>query len=128
MTDSPARIVATYLVGQGIGNPGGNIDTGVFVGNEPPKPNLAVTVYDTEGEDPDTDEFDVFRRTIQIRVRDLSYDNGYTVQGTIRDLLLAQPVLANVQGVWMFGDILAIGKDDNERYLFTANYRLLMNV
>ena len=39
------------------------------VGTEASSPDTTVTLYDTGGEGPDTDELDIERQTIQVRVR-----------------------------------------------------------
>jgi hypothetical protein len=126
MTDSPATKIATFLEAQGFGTIGSNTNTTINVSREPIKPIQAITVYDTGGSSPDTFEEDVFNRTIKIRYRDTNYTDSYTVQENIRNALLSSPNISTINGIWMDGDILNIGRDDNDRILFTANYRLLM--
>lgn len=126
---STAYEVALFLASQGVGTLGGDTGWCIGVGREPITPETAVTVYDTGGEDPDTDEQDLLRPTFQVRVRSSSYLNAYDKQEEIRDLLLppSRFVMGSslYVGVWMSSDVLSIGQDDNDRHLLVANYRAI---
>lgn len=118
---SPAYTIARYLETQGFGEWANDINVSL----EPSEPVECITLYDTGGQDPDSDEQDVFNKTIQIRIRTLNYLETYTKLEQIRDLLINQTI-AGINGIWMQGDILYIGRDDNDRHLFTTNFRLLI--
>jgi hypothetical protein len=118
---SPAYTIARYLETEGFGEWANDINVSL----EPNEPVECITLYDTGGQDPDSDEQDVFNKTIQIRVRTLNYLETYTKLEQIRDLLIKQTI-AGINGIWMQGDILYIGRDDNDRHLFTTNFRLLI--
>ena len=118
---SPAYTIARYLETEGFGEWANDINVSL----EPNEPVECITLYDTGGQDPDSDEQDVFNKTIQIRVRTLNYLQTYTKLEQIRDLLINQTIVG-INGIWMQGDILYIGRDDNDRHLFTTNFRLLI--
>lgn len=118
---SPAYTIARYLETQNFGEWANDINVSL----EPSEPVECITLYDTGGQDPDSDEQDVFNKTIQIRIRTLNYLETYIKLEQIRDLLINQTI-AGINGIWMQGDILYIGRDDNDRHLFTTNFRLLI--
>jgi hypothetical protein len=130
---SPAHLIALFLATRGVGTFAGNVGWSINVAGEPASPPNTVTIYDTGGEGPDTDELDWLRPTLQIRVRAESYAEGYAKQEKIRDLLvLDQPIAITHKGkqyefigVAMQSDILAIGRDESDRHLLTANYRAI---
>ncbi|MCW5678455.1 MAG: hypothetical protein KIT65_10975 [Xanthobacteraceae bacterium] len=129
---SPAHLLALYLAQNGVGTFGGSAKWSISVSREPVDPPEAVTIYDTGGDGPDTDELDLLGPTIQVRVRGPNYAEAYAKQEEIRDLLiLDQPVIVTPEGatvpaefigIVMQSDILAIGRDENDRHLLTANY------
>jgi len=100
----------------------------VFANEEPASPNDCVTVYDTGGSDPMVVD-DVYSPTIQIRVRNLDSQAAYAKQYQIRDILVAakNQIINSVDYVamWQQGDIISIGRDENNRYILTSNYRLM---
>jgi len=100
----------------------------VFVNEEPASPNDCVTVYDTGGSDPMVVD-DVYSPTIQVRVRNLDSQAAYAKQYQIRDILVAakNQIINSVDYVamWQQGDIISIGRDENNRYILTSNYRLM---
>jgi hypothetical protein len=64
--------------------------TNLFIGREPPTPNNTVTIYDTGGDRPDlhmdrNERYD--RPSIQIRVRNISYEAGWSLINDIKDSL-----------------------------------------
>lgn len=130
---SPAKAIATYLQSQSVGTLGATSGWALAYSTEPDAPPNAITIFDTGGPAPDTDQQNVLRPTIQVRVRSTGnaagYDAAYAKHQAIRDLLI------NLSGVTMSGirvacvsmrsDILSIGRDDNDRHVLTANYQLL---
>lgn len=64
--------------------------TDLFVGKEPTEPDDCVTIFDTPGFPPQltfNKGEDYFYPSIQIRVRNRSYQNGWTLAENIRILL-----------------------------------------
>jgi hypothetical protein len=126
---STAFEVAKFLAASGVGTFAGASGWSLNVAREPINPATAITVYDTGGESPDTDEQDLLIHTFQIRVRAPSYPNAYAKHEEMRALLILPDSIVmegtRYVGVWMTSDILAIGRDEGERHLLTANYRAI---
>lgn len=126
---SVAYIIADYLQDQGLGTIGGFDPWSIFVGTEPASPDEAVTIYDTGGP-PGNPDGPLFNPTIQVRVRSHDYLAGYNRAVVIRDILIlpTSRIMGDWRctGVWLASDVTKIGQDDNNRNLFTANYRLMM--
>lgn len=118
-------MIANYLSSNGIGTFAGAVAWSIHIAVEPATPNEAITIYDTGGSEPDTNELDLLHRTIQIRTRSAVYSPGYTKQEQIRDLLILNSPVAGFVDIQMSTDILAIGRDVNNNHILTSNYRLL---
>ena len=127
--NSPGHDIALLIAAASIGTFGSESAWGVFVGREPAKPDSCITVYDTSGGEPDTDELDWFRPTFQVRVRGVSYQDAYDKQIAIRDALIyASPVDVTggrFVGIMMTSDVMSIGGEDSKRHILTANYRAI---
>ena len=119
--NSPALDIANFLEGV-------PVETLIYVNEEPAIPNDCVTIYDTGGSDPMVVD-DVYSPTIQVRVRNLDSQAAYAKQYQIRDILVAakNQIINAVDYVamWQQGDIISIGRDENNRYILTSNYRLM---
>jgi hypothetical protein len=121
---SPAYELALRLEALGVGVFG----TSIHVGTEPEAPDECVTLYDTGGLEPDTDEMDIRRPTIMVKVRSLSYLTAYQRQEQIKALFFATPFLtatSRFSAVILASDFISVGQDDNKRHAFTANYRCM---
>lgn len=131
--NSPAKDLAKWLAGQGgLGAFGAETDFSVYAIMEPEqKPSQVVTLYDTGGGGPDTDDLNPHNVTFQVRTRCARYSDGYDIQVIIRDLLLAsQPACedSTFLGIMMTSDVAGIGRDENNRFLLTANYAAIRNL
>jgi hypothetical protein len=119
---SPAHDLAIYLASQGVGTFPGSI----AVNAEPADPSDVVTIYDTGGLGPDTDELDLMRPTIQVRVRSADHEAGYATQERIRDLLMLPGRVVTQDSAFVIitptSDVASLGRDDNNRHLTTLNY------
>jgi len=121
---SPAHDIAEYLEDQGV-------DTTVYVNEEPDSPDNCVTIYDTQGAEPPLQDIELYEPTIQVRVRNTDHATGYQKMREIVDLLIL-PTTRDLGasddtryiGIWATTDILSIGRDDNNRHVFTSNYRI----
>lgn len=122
--NSPARDVVDYLLAQGL-------ETGTWrIGwaREPQTPDSTVTIYDTGGglADPDCD---MDNPSIQVRVRENSYNAAYDKAIACRDALTApNGVTINgtrYVGFWVQTDIAAIGYDENDRAILTINFNVI---
>lgn len=128
---SPAHELATYLASQGVGIFAGNDmdEWAISVGIEPASPDKVVTLYDEGGGEPDTDDLDIFRPLVRIRVRGpkgAGYVDAYAKHEEIRDLLITPAPLITQEiyfvGLRLASDIASQGKDDNERPVLAAVY------
>lgn len=128
---SVALAVAKLIELQGFGTFGSR-DTGSFsinVGEEPDKPDDTITIYDTGGDGPDTDEMDIDQATIQIRVRSHIRYNAALKIKSIRNYLMSK-ITKTYESRRFFAfivttDVAEIGRDDNKRCVFTLNMRTL---
>lgn len=125
----PAEEIARYLVAEGYGTLGGSAGWSINFGKEPTKPDTCITVYDTGGGEPDTDELDLHDPTIQIRVRGKKYNTAHAKMETIRrDLIKAVPVMESysVLAILCTTSIASIGPDDSGRDILTCNFKILV--
>lgn len=124
---STAYEVAQYLQANGLGEVGGSGAWSINVSREPVAPEDAITVYDTPGLEPDTDELDLIKPGFQVRVRCVSYLEGFAKQEAIRDLLiLPSPLVmggSRYVSIVLSIDINSIGRDEEDRHLLVASYR-----
>jgi hypothetical protein len=124
---SPAVSIARHLAANGFGAFGAQAGWSIHAGFEPAKPDTTITVFDTGGEEPDTDQRDR-RPTLQVRVRGPSYDDAYTKLDDIAYFLAnARPVVLDgtrYTGFSITSDIAGLGQDDNKRHQFTVNFRV----
>jgi len=124
---SPALSIAQYLAAQGFGVFAAESGWSIHVASEPEKPDTCITVYDTGGEEPDTDQLDR-RPTFQVRVRGPNYQDAYAKISSILDFLMHAPaVTLNGTRYAAFAptsDVASIGKDDNNRHVLTVNFRV----
>ncbi len=124
---SPAYSVARYLESNGFGVFGSPAGWSINVASEPDTPDTAITVYDTGGETPDTDQLDR-HPTFQVRVRGPNYDDAYAKIDDIAYFLAnARPGVLDGTRYAAFvitSDIASLGKDDNNRHQLTVNFRV----
>lgn len=131
--------IGRYLASQGIGAFGGDNDWGIHVNREPALPHRVVTVYAVDaGEGPDTDELDLLRVGMLVRVRSGQlgeavdvFQEAFEKQETIRDLLILPlvPLVTNgrtFRFITALSDIIPTEVDDNDRHVLTANFRALL--
>lgn len=136
---SPADEIAGWLAAERItGERGGNADWSVHVSREPETPDNVVTLYDTGALDPLAVDPDIRAPQVQVRVRSFDYAQAWETQEQIRAALV-QPSAGLVVGATLerimgssryvtihpIGDILAIGRDDSDRHIITANYQAI---
>lgn len=122
---SPAHDLAVYFASNGIGSFPGTIAVNV----EPADPANVITVYDTGGQEPDTDQMDLMQPTFQVRVRNTDPAVCYSIQETIRNLLMLPGRVVTADSAFVMitpsSDIASLGNDDTNRFLTTLNYRAI---
>ena len=124
---SSAEDVAEYLEDQGIGTRGAASGWAIFIGKEPSSPNNTITVYDTGGAMGNPDQ--LYDPTIQIRIRGHDYSGTYAKAVEIRDDLVVNTDRVvgdwHYAGFFLISDIAKIDTDENNRDVFTINFRLM---
>lgn len=104
-------------------------NTDLFVSEEPNTPDAVVTLYDTAGEPPQAG-FKYDKPYLQARIRSPRQDSqaGYATAESVKDALHG---LTNVTingtryiGIWAMGDIHQLEWDENDRTIFTINFRI----
>lgn len=124
--NSPAHDIALFLTGHGVGTLAGKTGWGIYYHVQPALPHSVVTIFDSPGFEPDTDQMDVFRPSFEIRTRAVSADACYNKQEEIRDLLLYDlPIIAATSRftlVNLVSDVSVLGRDENERIEMATNY------
>jgi len=125
---STAVAVAHLLATNGFGVFPSDTKWSINVGAEPDVPeDGCVTVYDTGGLAPDTDQLDR-RPTFQVRVRTLDYAEGYARLEAIAAFLQVRYGYTHAGRRYASfeaaSDILPLGRDDRNAFLFTLNLRV----
>ncbi len=104
-------------------------NTNLFMNKEPARPNNAVTIFDTGGLKPQLNfnKNEKYQKpTVQIRVRNNSYQTGWALINDIRDILHGRG-----HEVWdgttyeliqCRTEPAFLGQDENNRPWFTANF------
>lgn len=126
---SPAHAIANYLNTQGIATPLVTTGWALSISNEPDSPPNVVTVYDTGGEEWDTDEVDMTTHAVQVRVRAVSYiDACAKVNEIVAALKQASFTYSGVVylAIKPMGGMQHIGFDDLNRTLITLNLDCLV--
>lgn len=124
---SPAHDIALELQGQGFGTFGADSGWSIAVSQEPSEPPTAITLYDTDSPS-EYEDLGFTQARFQVRVRGPSYVDAYAKQQTIRGWLVTATNFDRsdyrYMGIDLLGQINSIGRDDDNRYILTANYRL----
>lgn len=126
---SPAHALALYLAEFPlIGAFAASTGWSIAVGTEPASPDSTITLYDAPAGEAYFADADLSQPMVQVRTRARSHVEAYEKQHAIKSILSS---VMNLQiddayyiGVWLKSEILGIGRDDNDRHLFTANYRV----
>ena len=130
MTNAPSIDVKDELVTAGIGIFAASSGWGIYVSKMPSSPDQTITIFDRGGADPNP-RFLLDNSSVQIIVRGSvnDYVATYVKSQEIKDHLLG---LGDVTlngtryvGFWQQGDIIHVGYDDNDRPLFSLNWRIV---
>ena len=128
---SPAEDVRTYLataLAPPVTTPPTVDPWGYYASREPETPDLALTVYDTGGMDPNA-KWSIDHPTVQVRVRGAvdGYAAAWTKALAVKTALLgiAPGTITGYQGCWQRGDIFSGGYDDLNRPWITLNFEFL---
>lgn len=101
----------------------------VFIGTMPNSPDLCVGLFDTGGGEQDDREA-LDRSSLQVRARG-SYADAHKMLAKIKLALQSVPkvVLFNgstLIGIWVRSNIAHIGRDSQDREIFTCNFRIII--
>ncbi len=127
--NSPARHIATLLEASSVGL-GLALGTDLFIAEELDSPDSIVTVYNTGGFAPQSN-YEYLKPTVQVRVRgakNTSSETSYTTAENIIDALhgVYEQTVSGTRYVQILalGDIFSLGKDENNRFIYTVNFEI----
>ena len=127
--NSPAHDLALKLDAEYVGVFGSASGWSLAVSTEPDAPVTTITLYDTGGQAPDTDEQDLARPTVQVRVRSESYTDAYSKHMEVRSVFAAISGEQIEGHVYVFvlpeTEVVHIGNNENDQVLLTCNYRVM---
>jgi hypothetical protein len=125
----PSQDIKDFLVAAGVGTFG----TDLFVSKEPAADadgNIpTTTVYDTGGFDPEA-QYVYDRPTVQVRVRGArggylaAYAKAQAARTALRTIFNETKNGTRYIGIWILGDIVALGDDEKGRPVLTLNIRI----
>lgn len=129
MTESAAVLVQEAITSASLGSEGAGAWP-VYVSSEPVSgPAEVITTYDTGGADPLHAEAGLRRPTVQVRVRSAQYSSGWAKANSIAEALSTTYnqtyPSGRVVGFYQRGDVMYVGRDDEDRRLFTINFELI---
>lgn len=100
----------------------------VYLGSWPNSPDNVVALYPSGGYPRDLSGSMVEEPTFMVKVRNTSYPTGETLCDTIKDALHGQNnVTVNGNDILLIeqqGDVLNLGRDENNRQMWSINFRL----
>lgn len=131
MPNMPSQDIADMLVDDAVG---AKADT-IWINKEPSDaalkvPDAFLIIYDTGGFDPEATGKNFDKPTVNIRVKGISgdYAGAQTmVQAVKASLHQRDPETKNstrYMGIWQVGEIAFVEYDENNRPVFTANFRM----
>lgn len=129
MVNSPAVEIAKWLAASlpALGSYSGTDKWAVHVAAEPDQPANVITVYDTLGLPHDTDELDIMRPAVQVRIRSEAgdYNEAYGLHHEIKMALIKSYIEAETssfQLITLTSDFASIGRDERGRHIGVSNY------
>lgn len=125
---TPAQDIGLHLAGIGLGSIQASDGWSINLATEPAKPDDTITLYDYGGRDALLYGRDLRQPSVQVRVRSREYLAGYAkhteIVDALHDIIDRDIDGHRYVGIWQIGDIQSIGRDDNNRYVMTANYQI----
>lgn len=106
------------------------LGTNLFVGGEPADPVDSVTIFDTQGLSPEfgLDTFNYYNPSIQIRVRDSKYVDGWDLINAIKIALHGRAHETwngtRYMSIQCMGDPGILDYDQNDRVRFVVNFNI----
>lgn len=128
--NSPSEDLKDKLVAQGVGTFAASSGWSISIGHEYADPHTTITLYDTSGGEPNPKHL-LDEPNVQVRVRADPGDQpgAYAKAREVMNTLLGLPqetINGTVYvGIWALNDPYLLGYDDNQRPLYTVNFRLV---
>jgi hypothetical protein len=138
---SPAHDIALWLVANSLASElGGSAPYSVNIDFEPAEPDACITVFNIASQGisvADTDEQDLFRPMLQIKVRSARisdavdtqevYDRAFAIRDAFEEASL--PIITDDWIIILINpvsELVPVGRDDNQRQAYAANYQLII--
>lgn len=127
--NSPARDALDYAVAQGLLTLGATSGWGGYAHIEPATPDTVATFYDTGSFGTADYDVNIYRPTINIRVRANDYNDAYDkAYALMNEFISVNEFTVNSQRYFR-ADVISepsfIGRDDNDRNIVTINLNLM---
>jgi hypothetical protein len=127
--NSPAQDFTTLMQTLALGTIGAASGWSLHTAFEPPTPNTVITAYDAGGYDADAKWLlDFVIVNVRVRGAQWGYAAAVAKAQEIKDALLGLPptVVGSTDyiGVWLNGDMIHLGNDQNDRPLISLNFRV----
>lgn len=122
---SAAHAIADFLASRSVAVRAASTGWALNVSLEPPTPPNCVTVYDTDGDEWDTDELDMTTFSVQVRIRAVSYIDACAKCNEISSALRRASFTfesLRFYSIRQLGGLQHIGFDDQSRTLITMNF------
>ena len=126
---SAAHAIANYIESSSIATSRTTTGWALAISSEPTEPPNCVTVYDTGGEEWDTDQLDITTHSVQVRVRAVNYSDACTkcneISSALRRASFTYGGLSYLS-IRQQGGLNHIGFNDQNRTLITMNFDCLV--
>lgn len=126
---SAAHAIAEYIEGRSIATFRTTTGWALAISSEPTEPPNCVTVYDTGGDEWDTDQLDMTTHSVQVRVRAVNYIDACAkcdeISRALRRASFTHNGL-NYISIKQSGGLQHIGFNDQNRTLITMNFDCLV--
>ena len=96
----------------------------IYIGEKPTSPDSVVALYNAGGYPRSLSGNYVSEPTIMIHVRDNSYAQAENICETIKNLLHGVHENGKIMLIEQQGDVLDLGRDENNRAELSINFRL----
>lgn len=95
----------------------------LYIGSMPKTPDSAVAIYNTGGFPRELTDSEMEINTFQVKVRSATYDAGQTVCELVKDQLHGYSDDEHLLLIQQMGGTMDLGRDENNRPLFSLNFR-----
>lgn len=127
----PCDGIKSLLVTASVGASGGSNDWAIYIGRMPDQPDNCICIYPSSGGAPNP-KWLLDYPGIQVIVRgdEGNYDAARQKAQDVKDVLTGLPSQTITSdrwvGIWMVGDIQPVNWDPKKRWMFSLNFRLII--